>query len=322
MRLHMINTTNLYYFIIAAEELNITKAAERLYITQQTLSGQIQKLEKQYDAVFFERKPRLKLTPQGEKMLEFAKQAVDAENRLIRDLDTSRMQMTLRIGNSSSRGTAVLDKVLQQYNDLHPEIEFAIVSSSAANLRIMLINGDIDAYTASGIHCPDTFSFETLSETKFYYVCNKKLLGKYCDISSLIKMENDEKIKIISKVPMSCPPEKYPLHDTIINYFLNHGLSPNIKAESSTAPESLALCQSRIAGTLLPAETIALNINALSQKDTILIPMKDFVEMEPLGIVYSQKAIKLHIEDYIRLFRENLLIKVNESEKNIEKYLK
>ena len=59
------NHIGLYYFTVAAEELNITRAAAKLYISQQSLSEHIRKLEKQYDAVFFTRGGRLALTAQG-----------------------------------------------------------------------------------------------------------------------------------------------------------------------------------------------------------------------------------------------------------------
>ena len=55
----------LRYYLVAAEEMNFRRAAEKLYITQQTLSVHIQKLEKQYGVQLFERKPKLMLTPAG-----------------------------------------------------------------------------------------------------------------------------------------------------------------------------------------------------------------------------------------------------------------
>ena len=76
------NIQSLYYFIAVAEELNISQTARRLYITQQALSDQIRKLEKQYGAVFFERRPRFKLTYQGEQMLAYARSVVKAEQVL------------------------------------------------------------------------------------------------------------------------------------------------------------------------------------------------------------------------------------------------
>ena len=43
----MINFLNLEYFLVAAEELNFTRAAKRLYISQQSLSNHISNLEKE-----------------------------------------------------------------------------------------------------------------------------------------------------------------------------------------------------------------------------------------------------------------------------------
>ena len=67
------NHIGLYYYTVAAEELNFTRAAAKLFISQQSLSEHIRKLEKQYDAVFFTRGGRLALTSQGERMLRYAR---------------------------------------------------------------------------------------------------------------------------------------------------------------------------------------------------------------------------------------------------------
>ena len=60
------NITGLQYFLVTAEEMNFSRAAQRLFISQQSLSGSIQRLEKQYGVQLFERKPVLRLTEAGE----------------------------------------------------------------------------------------------------------------------------------------------------------------------------------------------------------------------------------------------------------------
>ena len=45
----MINFLNLEYFLVAAEELNFTKAAKKLFISQQSLSNHISNMEKEFD---------------------------------------------------------------------------------------------------------------------------------------------------------------------------------------------------------------------------------------------------------------------------------
>ena len=51
------NFRNLHYFLMVAEEKNITHAAQRLYISQQSLSGHIAKLEEELGVPLFERGP-------------------------------------------------------------------------------------------------------------------------------------------------------------------------------------------------------------------------------------------------------------------------
>ena len=52
---------SLYYFKEVAKDLHITKTANRLYISQQTLSNHIQRLEEYFGAQLLNRKPKLSL---------------------------------------------------------------------------------------------------------------------------------------------------------------------------------------------------------------------------------------------------------------------
>ena len=54
----MINFLNLEYFLAAAEELNFTRAAKRLYISQQSLSNHISNMEKELTLSFLTAPPR------------------------------------------------------------------------------------------------------------------------------------------------------------------------------------------------------------------------------------------------------------------------
>ena len=59
------NLRSLEYFLAAAEELNFTRAAERLFITQQALSSHISKLEEYYGVRLFDRGIPMTLTDAG-----------------------------------------------------------------------------------------------------------------------------------------------------------------------------------------------------------------------------------------------------------------
>ena len=78
------NFRNLQYFLAAAEEKNFTHAARRLYISQQSLSGHVAKLEEELGVPLFERGPELKLTYAGERF-----QPKDTDNDLSYSVLTS-----------------------------------------------------------------------------------------------------------------------------------------------------------------------------------------------------------------------------------------
>ena len=64
---------SLYYFTELAKDLHMTRTAERLYVSQQTLSNHIARLESYYGTPLLYRKPALALTPAGEYVLSSAK---------------------------------------------------------------------------------------------------------------------------------------------------------------------------------------------------------------------------------------------------------
>ena len=70
------DTTSLYYFIEAARDLNFTRTAGRLFLSQQNLSHHIAKLETLCGTKLFQRKPCLSLTYEGEVFLHYAKSAL------------------------------------------------------------------------------------------------------------------------------------------------------------------------------------------------------------------------------------------------------
>ena len=109
---------SLYYFQELSKDLNMTKTAERLYISQQTLSNHIQRLEQYYGTKLFYRlfyrKPSLSLTCAGEFVLSFA-QVVGKEERNLKDIlsDVEHQERgTLRFGASMARGSQFLPIIL------------------------------------------------------------------------------------------------------------------------------------------------------------------------------------------------------------------
>ena len=109
----MINFLNLEYFLVAAEELNFTKAARKLYISQQSLSNHIANLEKEFDVVLFNRTSPLTLTYAGQALQSRARALLDMRDETYKEIadikDFSTGQIS--IGVSHTRGRIILPEI-------------------------------------------------------------------------------------------------------------------------------------------------------------------------------------------------------------------
>jgi LysR family transcriptional regulator, transcriptional activator of nhaA len=108
----MLNYNHLHYFHVAAVEGTVASAAQRLGVTQPTVSEQIKALERTLGVTLFERTPTgLKLTEAGRLAFEHTSVMFRAGERLVESLGYAPADMprTLRVGISSSiaRTTAI-----------------------------------------------------------------------------------------------------------------------------------------------------------------------------------------------------------------------
>lgn len=142
----MINFLNLEYFLVAAEELNFTRAAKRLYITQQSLSNHISNLEKEFDIILFHRTTPLTLTYAGKTLQARAKQLLKLKEETMLELsdikDFSSGQLV--IGVSHTRGRFILPEILPIYKERFPNIELTLVEGNSNELDQGLLHGEID----------------------------------------------------------------------------------------------------------------------------------------------------------------------------------
>lgn len=124
-------------FIAVADEYNFTKAAERLYMTQPNLTKQVKALEKELGCQLFQRNPRdIKLTPEGEALLPFARESlymIDEGIVAMREIGRRRSQL-LTIGAILSNYSTIVPTLVANFAKTHPEfrIEFAEVEMEEA----------------------------------------------------------------------------------------------------------------------------------------------------------------------------------------------
>ena len=81
------NIRDLKYLIAVAETSHFGKAAERCFVSQPTLSGQIKKLEEELGVTLFERTRRsVSITPVGEEIVALSKQLMEQADAIVQNL--------------------------------------------------------------------------------------------------------------------------------------------------------------------------------------------------------------------------------------------
>lgn len=137
----------LRYFIEVARTQNITAAAERLHITQPTLSKQLMDLEDELGAKLFERgKRRTTLTEDGMLLFQRAKEIValaDLTESAFRSTD-ERIAGDIAIGCGETEGMRLLVDAMKEMRAAHPGATFRLSSGNFEDISDRLDSGLVD----------------------------------------------------------------------------------------------------------------------------------------------------------------------------------
>ncbi|MDQ0229541.1 LysR family transcriptional regulator [Metabacillus malikii] len=129
--------SELRILVVLSEEMNMRKASERLFVTQPALSQRLQSIEKSWGFQIFIRSPKgLLLTPAGEKVITFAKEVVDKEEKVreqITDLENE-VHGTLKLAVASIIGQHWLPEVLKTYVNTYPHAKISLITGWSSEI--------------------------------------------------------------------------------------------------------------------------------------------------------------------------------------------
>ena len=142
----------LKYVLAVAEYQNFTKAAAHVFVTQPTLSMQIQKLEEELSIIIFDRsKKPIELTEIGEKIVNQARNIVNESERMIDVVDQEKgfIGGDFRLGIIPTIMPTLLPMFLKNFINKYPKVHLKIEELTTAEIIIKLNDGHLDAAIAA-----------------------------------------------------------------------------------------------------------------------------------------------------------------------------
>lgn len=143
---------HLKIFVTVAEMGKMRSAAERLHISQPSVSQAIREMEDYYGVQLFERlAQRIYITENGKNLLSYARHVVESFEQFEENAFCEAKKEIIRIGGSVSVGTVLLPKLLKQLKFEQKEAEIQVTVNNTAVIEKMIENNELDIAIVEGI---------------------------------------------------------------------------------------------------------------------------------------------------------------------------
>lgn len=137
---------NKEYILTILKEGGFSRAAEKLYISQPSLSASVKRIENKISAPIFNRTTPVTLTQAGEMYVKYALEIDEKERDFERFMsDYINLAVgTVKIGGSSLVSSFVLPNMISEFSKQYPRIKFEIFEDNTKILLQKLIQGEVD----------------------------------------------------------------------------------------------------------------------------------------------------------------------------------
>ena len=285
--------TQLKYVLAVAEHKNFTLAAEKCFVTQPTLSMQIQKIEEELDIQIFDRtKKPIQLTEIGQKIVNQSKNIVNEADRIqdIVDQQKGFIGGEFRLGIIPTIMPTLLPMFLNNFIKKYPKVKLIIEELNTNDIIEKLKNGHLDAAIAS-----TPLEEENIKEIVLYFEPFVAYIPE--NYSSFHKSEIEIDDLNIDEILLL--QDGHCFRDGILNLCKNQNKNDknHFQIESGSFETLVKLADEGLGTTLLPY----LHTLNLNEKDKL--KLKHFVEPKPareVSLIFPKNELKIHIIDALR----------------------
>ncbi len=248
----MVDLKRFEYALALAEYKNFSQAADKLGISQSSLSQYIQKIEKEIGVLLFERTtPSIKLTQFGEIYVKGARKILDEYSGMldnIADADSG-LYGRISVGISPSRAPFLLPGIVEQFRASFPNITLKFVESKSKDIIKNLVDGTIDfAYTVDcDVEKYGEFLVTPIADEDIMLVCAKN--------SQLVKNNPKDEIDFsdVSGLPFVVLEDDQLLTNDFYGLCKNCSVKPDVSIAVSEISTAIAFVRKGLGIMLLPS---------------------------------------------------------------------
>jgi LysR family transcriptional regulator, hydrogen peroxide-inducible genes activator len=285
--------TQLKYVLAVAEHKNFTLAAEKCFVTQPTLSMQIQKIEEELSIQIFDRtKKPIQLTDIGHKIVSQAKNIVNEADRIqdIVEQQKGFIGGEFRLGIIPTIMPTLLPMFLNNFIKKYPKVKLIIEELNTDEIIIKLKNGNLDAAIAA-----TPLEDEKIKEIVLYF----EPFVAYIPENNTVFQKEEIEIDDLNINDILLLQDGHCFRDGILNICKNRNEigTKSFQIESGSFETLIKLADEGLGTTLLPY------LHTLDLKDSDKIKLRHFKEPKPareVSLIYPKSELKIQIIDALR----------------------
>lgn len=285
--------TQLKYVLSVAEHGNFTVAAEHSFVTQPTLSMQIQKLEDELDVQIFNRaKKPIELTDVGRKVVEQAKIIVDESTRIndIVHQHKGYVGGEFKLGIIPTIMPTLLPMFLNNFTHKYPKVKLIIEELTTEEIIRKLMEGHIDAGLAA-----TPLENDSIKERPLYY---EPFVGLIPQDHRLFKQQKID-VEDLEMDDILLLEDGHCFKDSVLNLCRNYRTDnkKRFQLESGSFDTLIKLSKEGLGMTLLPyLQTLDLN-------DSDKKHLREFNSPPPareVSLIYHKAQLKMQLIEALK----------------------
>lgn len=257
----------LRYFVVTAQELNITRAAEKLNMSQPPLSNQIKGLEEELGVRLFVRgKRRLQMTDEGRLLYRRALQILELADKTKSEFEElgDNLSGTLYLGTIEGRAPYLAARWIAGFRDEYPLVRYSLWNGSSDDVIDRLYKGLADIALIAA-----PYDTEHLSGL---YVGSEPWIAIIPKDHPLARTEEREiPLRALAGQPLIIPSRRSRI-EAIRRWFGEIGEEPRSLCETANYLDAVALSEQNVGISIFPQTTYT--PNALVVTKVITEPMK------------------------------------------------